>query len=130
MSRHLMEGLIPSIPVQDINRSVEFYQRVLGFELVRITGKDEVTRAFLRAGHVRLILRSGTREALIDYRSVSLDDRIVLHLPIRNVQALYDRVRQHEAKIIQEMELRLFGVQDFTIEDADGILLTFSELPG
>lgn len=123
----LMQGLIPSFPVTDINRSVEFYQRVLGFELVRITGKDDVTRAFLRAGLLRIVLRSASPESSVNYRQHSLEDRIMLHIPIADVQGLYARIKGR-VPMVRDLEPRLFGVFEFTIEDMDGILLTFSEL--
>jgi catechol 2,3-dioxygenase-like lactoylglutathione lyase family enzyme len=121
-----MQALIPSFPVADINRSVEFYQHVLGFELVRITGKDDVTRAFLKAGDVRLVLRSTSGDRVFDYRDRELIDRIMLHIPIRGVTEMYTRIRDR-VSIIRELEPRLFGVHEFTLEDLDGILLTFSE---
>ncbi len=123
-----MEGIIPSIPVADINRAVEFYQQVLGFELVRITGKDEVTRAFLRAGNVRLILRSVSPEAPVDYRQTGLSDRLMLHVPVRDAEAFHERIRER-VHVVREPVPRLFGLFEFTIEDTEGILLTFSELP-
>ncbi|MBO6575099.1 MAG: VOC family protein [Rhodothermales bacterium] len=122
-----MKGLIPSFPVSDINRSVEFYQQVLGFELVRITGKDDVTRAFLRAGELRIVLRSVSGDSLVDYRQAPLDDRIILHIPIADVRGLYNRI-QGTVPLVRDLEPRLFGLFEFTIEDMDGILLTFSEL--
>ena len=121
------QGLIPSFPVADINRSVEFYQQLLGFQLVRITGKDDVTRAFLRAGQLRIVLRSTFGEKTLDYRQQSMEDRIMLHIPIVDVQKLYDRIRG-QVPLVRDLEPRLFGVVEFTIEDVDGILLTFSEL--
>ncbi|MFT4603578.1 MAG: catechol 2,3-dioxygenase-like lactoylglutathione lyase family enzyme [Rhodothermales bacterium] len=122
-----MSGLIPSFPVADINKSVEFYQDVLGFELVRITGKDDVTRAFLRAGVLRIVLRSASSDAVINYRRAPLDDRIMLHIPIDDVRGLYERIRGR-VPLLRDLEPRLFGMFEFTIEDVDGILLTFSEL--
>lgn len=122
-----MNGLIPSFPVADINRSVEFYQEVLGFELVRITGKDDVTRAFLRAGQLRIVFRSVAGESVVDYRKPTLEDRIILHIPIDDVRRLYDRIRG-QVPLISDLEPRLFGAYEFTIEDVNGILLTFSEL--
>jgi catechol 2,3-dioxygenase-like lactoylglutathione lyase family enzyme len=122
-----MSGLIPNFPVADINKSVEFYQEVLGFELVRITGKDDVTRAFLRAGALRIVLRSASSDAIIDYRQPSIEDRIMLHIPITDVKGLYERIRGR-VSLLRDLEPRLFGLFEFTIEDVDGILLTFSEL--
>ncbi len=121
------QGLIPSFPVADVNRSVEFYQDLLGFQLVRITGKDDVTRAFLRAGELRIVLRSTSGDSNLDYRQPSMEDRIMLHIPIVGVQDLYKRIRGR-VPLVRDLEPRLFGVIEFTIEDMDGILLTFSEL--
>lgn len=122
-----MSGLIPSFPVSDINRAVEFYQEMLGFELVRITGKDDVTRAFLRAGALRIILRSASGESTVDYRHTNVEDRIMLHIPIEDVRGLYRRIKG-KVPMVRDLEPRLFGLFEFTIEDTDGILLTFSEL--
>ena len=122
-----MQGLIPSFHVADINRSVEFYQHVLGFELVRITGKDDVTRAFLKAGNLRIVLRSVAGDSVVDYRQAPIDDRIMLHIPIADVRGLYKRIHGR-VPLVRDLEPRLFGVFEFTIEDVDGILLTFSEL--
>ncbi len=122
-----MLDIVLSLPVADVSRTVDFYHHVLGFELVGATGKGGVTRARVKLGTVELLFRTARSQSIGEaLRSSDADDRIIIHFKVEDIFSLYKRARTR-ATIIRELEPTLFGTVEFAIEDADGIVLSFSQ---
>src|SRR5690554_6755090 len=104
-----MLNIVPSLPVEDVTRTVEFYRHVLGFELVGISGKGIMTRARVRSGNVELMFRSAKSDSVTHtFAKCDLEDRIVFHIQVEDVFALYHRIKRH-VRIVRDMERTLFG---------------------
>lgn len=122
-----MLDIVLSLPVFDVSRTVDFYHHVLGFELVGATGKGGVTRARVRLGTVELLFRTARSQSIGDaLRLADADDRIIIHFKVDDIISLYKRARTR-ATLIRDLETTLFGTVEFAIEDADGIILSFSQ---
>ncbi len=121
-----MLSIVPSLAVEDVTRSVEFYRHVLGFELVGATGRGSLTKARLKLGPVELMFRSLVHEASAAALRTDLADRLILHFYVEDVYALYERVRR-KVRVVRPIERTLFGMGEFAIEDVDGTILTFSQ---
>lgn len=122
-----MLNIVPSLPVEDVTRTVEFYRQVLGFELIGISGKGFMTRARIRMGNVELMFRSRTGEhAGATFGAYDPEDRMILHFYVSDVFALYNRIKK-EVRIVRDIERTLFGHGEFAIEDPDGVILSFSQ---
>lgn len=124
-----MLKLIPNIPVADVERSVEFYRHVLGFELVAVRGRGDATRAHLRLGPIEIIFRSLDTGAPIPYFDPALENQLILHIQVEDVIELFDRVKRR-VHIIRSLEPTLFGSAEFMMRDIDGRILAFSQPAG
>lgn len=122
-----MANLVPSLPVRDVTRTVDFYRHVLGFEMIGATGKGSMTRARVKLGDVELLFRSA-RSSGVDqaFRAHEAEDRLIFHLKVDDVFALYNRAKGR-AVIIRDLETTLFGLGEFAVEDVDGVILAFSQ---
>lgn len=124
-----MLKLIPNIPVADVERSVEFYRHVLGFELLAVRGRGDATRAHLKLGDIELIFRSLDVYAPLPYLDPALENQVILHIQVHDVVGLFHRVRDR-VRIVRALEPTLFGSAEFLIRDLDGRILAFSQPAG
>lgn len=124
-----MLKLIPNIPVADVERSVEFYRHVLGFDLIAVRGRGDATRAHLRLGSVEIIFRSLDAYAPLPYFDPALENQLILHIQVEDVAELFTRVKDH-VNIVRSLEPTLFGSAEFMIRDIDGRVLAFSQPVG
>lgn len=124
-----MLKLIPNIPVPDVERSVEFYRHVLGFDLVGVRGRGDSTRAHLRMGPVEIIFRSLDAYSARPYADPALENQLVLHVQVEDVFKLYERIHRR-VHVVRALEPTLFGSAEFMIRDVDGRILAFSQPVG
>lgn len=124
-----MLKLIPNIPVADVERSVEFYRQLLGFDLLAVRGRGDVTRAHLKRGDVEIIFRSLDVYAPLPYLDPALENQLMLHIQVNDIVDLYHRIKD-EVRVVRSLEPTLFGSAEFMIRDVDGRVLVFSQATG
>lgn len=124
-----MLKLIPNIPVPDVERSVEFYRHILGFQLVGVRGRGDATRAHLKLGTIEIIFRSLDAAAARPYVDADLENQLILHIQVEDVFELYDRIKRR-VHVVRALEPTLFGSAEFMIRDIDGRVLAFSQPVG
>lgn len=124
-----MQKLIPNIPVADVERSVEFYRHVLGFDLIAVRGRGDTTRAHLKLGDVEVIFRSLDVYAPMPYLDPALENQLILHIQVEDVVQLFNRIRD-QVRIVRSLEPTLFGSAEFMIRDVDGRILAFNQPVG
>lgn len=124
-----MLKVIPNIPVADVERSVEYYRQVLGFDLLAVRGRGDATRAHLKLGSVEIIFRSLDPSAPLPYLDPAIENQLILHIQVEDVTSLFDRVRRR-VSIVRPLEPTLFGSAEFMIRDIDGRILAFSQPAG
>lgn len=124
-----MHKLIPNIPVADVERSVEFYRHVLGFDLIAVRGRGDATRAHLKLGSVEIIFRSLDSYAPLPYFDPAVENQLILHIQVDDVAELFTRVKDR-VSIVRSLEPTLFGSAEFMIRDVDGRVLAFNQPVG
>lgn len=108
----------PCLPVRDMLRSLEFYQRVLGFEPGHLED-DPPVYATLHADDVAIHLALD-----LDGDKAGSGSCCVF---VSNVDALFEACVAAGAKITRELEDSPYGLRDFNLTDPDGNVLLFGE---
>ena len=103
------EFLVPNLPVRDVPAAQEWYREVLGLGINWIwednfgsVGRDQV--------ELFLYESNDPRPGIC---SVFVDD----------VDSIYERARERGGEIASELELKPWGVREFSIRDLDGNIL-------
>ena len=132
--------LAPNLMVEDVNRTVEFYQEVLGFEFVMgvIEELQEVLTtyqqdrsldyAMMKYGNVEVMFQAkrSLAEALPLLRGREIGGTFTLYMELDSVSELYARIRD-QVTIVKDLHTTFYGMQEFYIEDCNGYILTFAE---
>jgi len=110
-------GIAPTLVVNDVVKTAEYYRDVLGFKILSFFGEPPVYAMVERdsfpvhfgKSHVQKI---NTNESI---RSETCD--FVIWVP--EIEAFYNEVKSRDAEIVQDIVRRSYG-REFIIRDCDG----------
>jgi len=127
MTKRIMHIAEVGLSVKDLPRSVEFYQEILGLEMVRAYP----TIAFLKVGELDSPLgRGGHPQLLVLFdRQVQIDialttlDHIAFEIPLEHFQAERERLQQLGLEVSERIwrgEYAWLGARSLFLDDPDG----------
>lgn len=114
----VLEAVIPILSVVGFESALDYYQRVLGFELAWRWGEPTYLASVCR-DNVELNL--GVRGQV----GPPGDSRAYFRMS--GVDAYYDAVSRAGATITVAIDDRPYGLRDFAVRDASGNVLSFGE---
>lgn len=121
--------LVPELQVSDLDRSVETYQRLFGFELEQ---SDPPRRAVMRISGAPVVLVQA--ESRPDADSAVLGQGVTLNIRVEDPKRLYEGLREERYPMAVPMEISEYVRGDervlrtgFAVQDADGHVLAFSD---
>ena len=107
------------LPVVDMEKSLHFYNHLLGFEIT-FKWQDPVEYAVLKRASIQLHLTLGSEEE-------PPQPRPVLYIFTHDIDALYNDLLLKNVKIHSPSEKQDYGMRDFDIVDPDGHRITFGQ---
>jgi catechol 2,3-dioxygenase-like lactoylglutathione lyase family enzyme len=108
----------PTLPVQDMRRSQQFYVGILGFEAAFQNGDPVGFMILKRDGaEIHLTLQPGHRASAFN----------VAHLMVENVDALHDLIQRQGLRVIKRLQDKDYGLRAFVFEDPDGNRIDVAE---
>ena len=111
------------LPVDDIQKSIQFYRAKLGFELT-FSWNEPVDYAVLKRGGVSIHLS----EKRDDFQASKT--HTALYIFVEDVRKAFEEVQSKGVPIKTPLELRDYGMEDFDIVDPDGFILSFGRFKG
>lgn len=109
------------LAVRDIQNSIDFYTKILGFTLHRIATDGKF--AIISFGHSILML---TEEVgLPEPRFKGLEEIRIL---VPDVDLVYEKVCERGGKVYKSLEDASYGLRTFYIKDPDGAIIKFASL--
>ena len=122
--------LTPNLLVDSVERSLAFYENVLGFTR-GFTVPDASPFVFgsVVSGSVEIFFNEKTAAAK-EYPAfaaapIGLTGTMFIEIS-GGIDALHDRLKPH-AKIVMPLVTQWYGLKEFVIADPDGYLVTFAE---
>ncbi len=121
-----LSQVVPLLQVANMERSLEYYREALGFKVEGIWPADPPARwAHLSRDAIRFILSidlgTSDREFIAEK-----GNGVVLYLVTDQLDALYAEFTERGAIVVQDL-IDYGGRRQFSVGDADGYLLAFSE---
>ncbi len=108
------------LPVLDPVKSIEFYEKSLGFEVV-FKWNDPVDYVVLRRGDVHLHL-TRTQDSF-----GKKNEHVACYIFVYDIRAIHQEFKSKGLPVDPELSDREYGMTDFDIEDPDGHILSFGQ---
>lgn len=109
----------PSVPVKDLDRALQFYRDLLGFE-IQFTNGNPISFAVVKQGEAELHLGVQAAKA----------GSFHAHLMVDDLDAVHDRLREAGATIRQPPKIQPWGLRDMVVVDPDGNSFEVAQLVG
>ena len=127
--------MIPELDVFKLEKSLEFYTKLIGFEIVYTREEDKF--AFLQMENVQIMIQEidfENNKWQVDVLKYPLGNGINFQIDVTNIDEIYNRLKENNYNIFVEMEEHwyrkedvLMGCKEFLVQDPNGYLLRFSE---
>jgi predicted enzyme related to lactoylglutathione lyase len=124
VSEHL--GLRVELFPADIDRFVDFYVRVLRFELTADRRHEQPPYVSVSRGGVRIGALRAWQE--VDPQLRSLPQGVELVIEVEDLVTERDAVLRSGADLSEDITARPWGLEDFRLFDPDGYYLRFTTL--
>jgi uncharacterized glyoxalase superfamily protein PhnB len=122
-----MGNISPLLAARDMKRTIEFYQKTLGFQV------GVVFPTVDNPEYVDLI-KDGMVLMFIPAKNIGVSSEekfgigVSLYMQIDgDIDKYYEELKQKGVKLVEDIKDEPFGIRDFTIEDVDGYRLTFNQ---
>lgn len=125
-----LKSLTPNLMVKDVNKTLDFYTNVLGFELLQtVPEKGTFDWGFVKSGNVKLMVQ---KETSIKSEYKELDGyenggAQTLYIQVEGLQKWYETIKD-KTNVIKPMHKTFYGANEFAIMDINGFILTFSDI--
>lgn len=136
----MYKKLTTNMMVEDVNRTVDFYSDVLGFELIMGVPEDSheiVTAkrkdqalgfAIVKCGNVEMMFqakKSLARE-IPEFSGMKIGGSLTFYVQVENIEGLYEELKE-KVTIIRDLQTTFYGMREFYIRDCNGYVLTFAQ---
>lgn len=124
-----LKKLTPNLMVEDVNKTLDFYRDVLGFEvLATVPETGSFDWALMKLDGVELMFQShaslsGELSLFVD-RSIAAS--LTFYIDVEDIESLHESVKD-KVKIVQAMHTAFYGAREFAIQDSNGYVLTFAQ---
>lgn len=128
-------ALVPELSCSDFSATLDFYLRVLGFEIV--FERSERKFAYLRLGSAEIMVKQENGFWNTGEMQKPYGRGINFQINVEDVLALSERIETCGFQLFEQPEISWYrigeierGVTEFLVQDPDGYLLRFSQLLG
>jgi uncharacterized glyoxalase superfamily protein PhnB len=124
-----MNSLAPNLMVYNVDDTVEYYKSYFNFDLVASEPqKGDLQWAMIKNGDVTLMLQDidRLRNDLPYFEDIEPGGGFTLFIQVDEVEKLYDKIKD-DIEVISDLNITFYGMNEFTIRDLNGYVLTFAE---
>ena len=104
---------VPELPVADVERAQQHYRDVFGFEIAWLTPGKEIGAVINGKATFFFRRREAPFEPAVHW--VFMED----------IDASYQDLQSTGANIVEPLEMKPWGIRQFTVEDLDGNIFYF-----
>ena len=123
-----MENLTVNIFVNDINKTVAFYNQ-LGFAIaMRVPEQGDLIWTMLTNNNVSIMVQTfeSLGNELPDIDRKQLGGALLFYINVNQIRSFFDEIKD-KVEVVKGLDKTFYGSTEFTIKDVDGYHLTFAE---
>ncbi|MBU1668266.1 VOC family protein [bacterium] len=133
--------MTPVLSVENITKTVNFYQQILGFQLHMLVTADthtmedtlldteEYVYAMLSRDelYIMFLKESEFKENIPVLEKNRIGASVLFYIEVEKIDELYNSLQESPIKIVKELTTTWYGMREFYIKDCNGYVLAFAE---
>jgi len=116
MSEPKLHTIAPILQIANLDRSIDFWKRVMAFEVAWIAGGEPANIASFCRDQIYLMVRVEKTPRACD-----------IYIEVDGIDAYFQRVSEAGAKVVSPLANRDYGMRDGRVEDPDGNQISLGE---
>ncbi|HOU83702.1 MAG TPA: VOC family protein [Spirochaetota bacterium] len=121
-----MTSITPNLKINDIGKSLEFYEKILGFEIIMKVPDVNPVWIMLKNGNAEIMLQ---QKESIEEEYPSLKEKesgaLTFYTIVEDSEVLYGKIKNN-VNIIHHIHITPYGRKEFSVTDPDGFIFTFA----
>ena len=131
----ILKKLTTNMMVEDVNRTVEFYHNVLGFELVMAVPENSqevlttmpknkvLVYALMKGGSVEIMFQAMTSliEDLPVFKGKEIGGSLTFYIEVEDIKGWYAKLKDN-ITIAKDLHTTFYGMQEYYITDCHGYI--------
>lgn len=121
--------IINELLVDDINKSINFYKDILGFEVIDTVG-EPIEWAKIHYGETELMMElyESAKEEFSSLPSKTFSTNLIMLKYENNeeIDSIYKKVKDNNIRIFNDLKETDYGTKEFVIMDPDSNILIIS----
>jgi predicted enzyme related to lactoylglutathione lyase len=109
MSEPKLSAIAPILQIADLDRSIDFWKRVMAFDVAWIAGGEPPNIGSFCRDKIYLMVR-------VEKEPKSCD----IYIEVEGIDVYFQRVTEAGAKVVYPLANRDYGMRDGCVEDPDG----------
>jgi uncharacterized glyoxalase superfamily protein PhnB len=129
MNASQFKSLSPNLIASDVNKTVEYYTKTLGFSLIASVPETGVYNwAMVMRDGITIMFQSlpSMQEDLPQLKITSKGSLGTFYIKVIGLDTLYESLKE-KTEIAVDMRTTFYGAREFAIKDLDGYYLMFAE---
>ena len=122
-----MQTVSPNIYVNDMNKTIEFYETI-GFKVVTMVGdRDDPVFALMCCGDVRFMFQTfKSIENTLPVVSRINGGSLLLYVNMKGIRDFYEKIKD-KVTVLHGLDKTFYGATEFSIADTNHYMITFAE---
>lgn len=116
MKEPRLHAIAPILQIADLDRSIDFWKRVMAFDVAWIAGGEPANTASFCRDQIYLMVR-------VEQKAQPCD----IYIEVEGIDAYFQRVSEAGARVIDPLANRDYGMRDGRVEDPDGNQISLGE---
>lgn len=125
-----IQSFSPNLMVYDVQETIDYYNDLLGFELVQSVPDENGTLqwAMMKKNEFVVMFQemSSLQMDIPFFKEISPGGSLNFYIKIDDVKSFYDEVKE-AYRLVSDLEKSLYNTLEFSISDINGYILTFAQ---
>ncbi len=124
-----LQKLVTNLMVEDVNKTVTFYEDVLDYILVMNVPEDGAWDwALLKRDGIEIMFQSkkSMQKEFPPLRGKEIGSTISLYVSVDDVKEYY-KLLKDKVKIVKELHPTEYGTEEFSFNDCNGYILVYAQ---
>ena len=128
----MITKITPEIIVEDVNKTVTFYESVFGFKkMMTVPEEGTYDWALIAKDGNELMLqtKASLLKDLPSIKNTKIGNSMMLYIEVKDIDNFYTKIKT-KVTLVKDIHDTFYGSREFIVQDCNNYIIIFSERKG